>query len=187
MDCLHRIMSSLILLFLVFFLYSLASDGSVCTYYIDARYSKPESGLPNCSWYNKNACCKRTEVAAVLGSMFKVDQATNSCRYHLNYMMCYFCSPEQINWYDDTRLYICSEFCEATFEECKTAYYKSELIGDQYRDGKAFCEANSFHVVPGRERCFNYDPTVFANAPLSVGSIVLTLGLSALVLFSVLK
>ncbi|XP_071496991.1 uncharacterized protein [Diadema antillarum] len=187
MDCLaEKVLRISLIIFVACFVYSIASEGSLCTYYIDARVSQPESSLPNCSWYSKNACCKRTEVTAVFGSMYKVHLATNSCLYHLNYMMCYFCSPEQIDWYD-TKLYICSEFCEATFEECKTAYYDGKNIGSEFGSGKAFCEANSFDVVHGRDRCFNYDPTVFAKAPLTVGSLFLILFLSTVVLLTVLK
>ncbi len=61
--------------------------------------SAPQGNLVNCSWYSQNACCKRTEVTSVFGGMYPVYGASRECAQLLNYMMCYFCSPEQHVWY----------------------------------------------------------------------------------------
>jgi hypothetical protein len=65
----------------------------------ETRFSQPESSLINCTWYKTNACCKRTEVASVFLSMFTLNQASQQCMNLMNYMMCYFCSPDQYIWY----------------------------------------------------------------------------------------
>ena len=65
----------------------------------DERYPKVEKGLANCSWYEDDACCKRTEVASVFESMFTLHQASRQCRNMMNYLMCFFCAPDQYLWY----------------------------------------------------------------------------------------
>ncbi len=72
-----------------------------CINFISAehRFSQPESGLINCTWYKANSCCKRTEVASVFADMFTLNEASNQCMNLMNYMMCYFCSPDQYIWY----------------------------------------------------------------------------------------
>ena len=65
----------------------------------DKRYPKVEKGLANCSWYEDDACCKRTEVASVFESMFTLHQASTQCRNMMNYLMCFFCAPDQYLWY----------------------------------------------------------------------------------------
>ena len=66
----------------------------------DSRLSAAEGNLVNCTWYADNACCRRMEVTSVFGGMFPLYGATTECRSHINYMMCYFCSPDQYRWYD---------------------------------------------------------------------------------------
>ena len=65
----------------------------------DERFPKVEKGLANCSWYEDDACCKRTEVASVFESMFTLHQASAQCRNMMNYLMCFFCAPDQYLWY----------------------------------------------------------------------------------------
>jgi hypothetical protein len=65
----------------------------------DERYPKVEKGLANCTWYEEDACCKRTEVASVFESMFTLHQASTQCRNMMNYLMCFFCAPNQYLWY----------------------------------------------------------------------------------------
>jgi Folate receptor family len=64
------------------------------------RISAPESNLVNCTWFASNSCCKRTEVTSVFGEMYPLHGATRECSNQLNYLMCYFCSPHQYQWYD---------------------------------------------------------------------------------------
>lgn len=65
----------------------------------DDRFPKSEKGLANCTWYEDDACCKRTEVASVFESMFTLHQASKQCRNMMNYLMCFFCAPDQYLWY----------------------------------------------------------------------------------------
>jgi len=66
------------------------------------RFAKYEPGLVNCSWYVSNSCCKRTEVTSVFSSnMLPLYEANIDCRNRMNYMMCYFCSPDQFHWYKE--------------------------------------------------------------------------------------
>ncbi|XP_038076089.1 riboflavin-binding protein-like [Patiria miniata] len=152
---------SILRVFLIVFLSYVV--GQVCTYYGNYRYAEQQSNLSNCTWYRNMACCRRTEVSSVFGSMFKIHGETRQCKSRLNYMMCYFCSPSQVDWYD-SKVVICSDFCEETFEMCKEARLGDSSIGEKYESGRQFCEANNFEVVPGRERCFSFDPTAFDSA-----------------------
>ncbi|KAJ8021542.1 hypothetical protein HOLleu_38783 [Holothuria leucospilota] len=143
----------------------MAEENSLlCTCYGEARIAEPQYNLPNCSWYKNLACCLRTEVTSVLGSMYMIHSSTKACRARLNYMMCYFCSPDQHKWYDKGKVNICSSFCNDTFEECKTTMLEDLAIGDMFKSGTEFCEANSFEIVPGKDHCFDFDPTVFSGS-----------------------
>ncbi|XP_070560545.1 uncharacterized protein [Ptychodera flava] len=153
---------------------------AICVYYGNARIASPQASLSNCSWYSNMACCRRTEVTSVFGGMYAPYGASQACQDRLNYMMCYFCSPSQRDWYDE-RLLICSEFCEDTFDRCKEAEYRGKSFGQMYKNGRKFCEAQAFQVVPGRQGCFNFDPSVFGSGHTYRGSVgvVLILLLSA--------
>ncbi len=76
-----------------------STNNKPCFYFSENRFSQPESSLINCTWYKSNACCKRTEVASVFLDMFTLNRASKQCMNLMNYMMCYFCSPEQYIWY----------------------------------------------------------------------------------------
>ena len=66
------------------------------------RYASAQPGLVNCSWFSSRSCCKRTEVTSVFSAnMPPLYQATTDCQNKMNYMMCYFCSPEQFHWYKE--------------------------------------------------------------------------------------
>ncbi|XP_064642695.1 uncharacterized protein LOC135497002 [Lineus longissimus] len=134
-----------------------------CTFFGKYRFSRPESSLINCTWYSSNACCKRTEVTSVFGGMYPLSDATKTCKNQMNYMMCYFCSPHQSQWYEERgRAQVCSEYCRSVFTECKDASYKGRKIGEEYKSGKDFCEiGQNFEVVDRSTDCFDYDPNVF--------------------------
>ncbi|CAH1773573.1 unnamed protein product, partial [Owenia fusiformis] len=138
-------------------------DKRPCTYFESSRYASPESGLVNCSWYSEKACCKRTEVTSVFGGMLPLHDATVDCRNKINYMMCYFCSPEQHRWYDK-KAYLCSSYCTDLFESCRTADYKGKKIGEAYSNGEAFCEGQNFAIADGSRPCFDFDENVFGTA-----------------------
>ncbi|XP_041378503.1 uncharacterized protein LOC121390689 [Gigantopelta aegis] len=156
--------------FIAFLLYSITrlfadnnvviETGNKCSYFYDYRLPTVQSGLVNCSWYAPSACCKRTEVTSVFSKMYPLYKSTTSCKNHMNYLMCYFCSPDQHHWYKE-KLSVCLDFCEALYEECKTASYNGESLSDYYPNGTAFCEAQNYKVVDG-SNCFKFDPNVFS-------------------------
>ncbi|XP_033107601.1 uncharacterized protein LOC117109389 [Anneissia japonica] len=150
--------------------FSVCKSSKVCSYYGEHRYAAPQSSLSNCSWFSNSACCRRTEVTSVLGGMYKINKATQECKNRLNYMMCYFCSPDQMDWYDENRVIICSEFCEATYKSCKSATFNNEPLLKQYETSSQFCEAQSFQVISGTRNCFNFDPNVFDTGGQSLSS-----------------
>ncbi|XP_067658660.1 uncharacterized protein [Haliotis asinina] len=152
-----------------------------CPYFYEKRFAAPSPGLINCSWYSNQACCKRTEVTSVFSSMYPLHQATKICRFQMNYLMCYFCSPDQYLFYRD-KLMVCSEYCDSLYEDCKTASFEGDTIGYKYQNGTAFCEAQNFQVVEGTN-CFEYDPTVFDMATRMSQSSIVTVSLVFIVHF----
>ncbi|XP_033763807.1 uncharacterized protein LOC117345000 [Pecten maximus] len=158
-----------------------------CPYYglESNRFTTRNDGLVNCSWYAQKTCCKRTEVTSVFSDMFSLYGATKNCKNHMNYLMCYFCDPDQYRWYK-SKAHVCADFCRAVFDHCKDAKYDGKTIGANYRNGTDFCEAQNFHVVEG-DNCFDFDPTVFGRAQIAqegnlgllmsliIGSLFLTL------------
>ncbi|XP_045162508.2 uncharacterized protein LOC123527233 [Mercenaria mercenaria] len=136
-------------------------DTKPCTVFENTRVAKAEGGLINCSWYSHNACCKRTEVTSVFSSnSLPLYMASQDCHNHINYMMCYFCSPDQFHWYKEGKVHVCEKFCQSVYTSCKDAFYNGTRLGEAYRNGTAFCETQNFKVVNSKY-CFKYDPTVF--------------------------
>ncbi|XP_019628146.1 PREDICTED: uncharacterized protein LOC109472735 [Branchiostoma belcheri] len=156
-------------------------QSNVCTYYYDARYSEPQGNLANCTWYSNNCCCRRTEVTSVASSMYPLFGATQKCRNVLNYMMCYFCSPEQYLWYYDNRVHVCGRFCELVYRECGSASYEGVAIASAYESGWDFCQAQTY-LVSDELPCFDYDPKVFGGGGLVKGCREALAGLALLVL-----
>ncbi|XP_013412152.1 riboflavin-binding protein [Lingula anatina] len=151
-----------------------------CTYYGGTHVPSPENGLVNCSWYSTNACCKRTEVTSVFGGMYKLARASKKCQNRVNYLMCYFCSPEQHLWYQD-QLHVCADFCDSIHFYCKTAMFSGEKIGTSYKNGKEICEGQKFKYVESNTNCFKFDPTVFdtgCSLKSSLITLLLVLGIS---------
>ncbi|KAF6023729.1 hypothetical protein EB796_017964 [Bugula neritina] len=138
-----------------------------CPFVYKARMPSAQDGLINCTWYSSNACCKRTEVTSVFSGMLPLDTPSTMdkttakhCRNLMNYMMCYFCDPNQASWYNRT-LNVCEGFCEDVYSYCGKAGYSGKTIGEQFASGAEFCEAQTFRVIPGDQQCFKFDPTVF--------------------------
>ncbi|XP_074655706.1 uncharacterized protein LOC141909219 [Tubulanus polymorphus] len=153
-----------------------------CTFFGPGRFSSPESSLINCSWYASNSCCKRTEVTSVFSGMYPLHKASKSCANKLNYMMCYFCSPEQHLWYRK-KAHVCAEFCRSLYEDCRGAEYKKIEIAKIYASGEEFCDAQDFIVVEGKHGCFNFDPTPFGrSAALHASTVVVVLSFVTLIL-----
>ncbi|XP_060084774.1 uncharacterized protein LOC132564029 [Ylistrum balloti] len=147
--------------------YQIVDQRVPCPYYglESNRFTMSNDGLVNCSWYAQKTCCKRTEVTSVFSNMFSLYGATKNCKNHMNYLMCYFCDPEQYRWYK-SKAHVCADFCRAVFEHCQDAEFDGKSIGTNYRNGTDFCEAQNFHVVEG-DNCFDYDPTVFGRAQIA--------------------
>uniref|UniRef100_A0A2C9LYG6 Folate receptor-like domain-containing protein n=1 Tax=Biomphalaria glabrata TaxID=6526 RepID=A0A2C9LYG6_BIOGL len=135
-----------------------------CTYFYNNRYPNAEGGLINCTWYTANSCCKRTEVTSVFSAMDPLYGATVLCRNYINYLMCFFCSPDQYKFYRaNKKVSVCLDYCESLYEECKTAGFNKSLIGEAYGNGTAFCAAQNFEVVDSAD-CFKFDPKVFGSS-----------------------
>ena len=90
--------------------------------------------------------------------------SSEECRNHMNYLMCYFCSPDQYKWFKDGKLRICTSFCDDIFSHCKDAKYDGKAIDSMYSSGSDFCMAQYFRVVD--TDCFEYDVELFGTASL---------------------
>ena len=124
------------------------------------RRPKEIYGLSNCTWYRERSCCTWTEAMSVFQNMMPLQTSSESCRNHMNYLMCYFCSPEQYLWFQDT-VHVCKSFCDAVYSHCKDAKYNGIEIGEKYENGKAFCEAQHLHFVDSNKDCFEFDDSFF--------------------------
>ncbi|CAE1328532.1 unnamed protein product [Acanthosepion pharaonis] len=149
-----------------------------CTYFDPHRFPEPQHGLVNCSWYAPKACCKRTEVTSVFSNMYPLFGASEDCMNRMNYLMCYFCSPEQYRWYNG-KVHVCEEYCIDVYDKCRLASFEGVAIGSAYGNSTAFCNAQNFEVIEGTHNCFEFDPLPFAGvsrliAPLSVCLCLLT-------------
>ena len=127
----------------------------------DNRAPEEEYSLSNCTWFKDRSCCKRTEVTSVFQEMMPIDTSSQDCYNHMNYLMCYFCNPNQYEWFRDGQLHVCQEFCDDVYEHCKDAKYDKKTIGSVYSSGKAFCAAQSFVVVDDNKDCFEFDKSHF--------------------------
>jgi hypothetical protein len=129
------------------------------------RSPKEAYSLSNCTWYRENACCDRTEVASVFSEMPALLTSDKGCYHRMNYLMCYFCSPAQNLWYNQS-LSICHSYCEEIFSYCGSAKYNGDSLASKYKDGIAFCEALAFNVVAknleSKENCFQFDKQLFS-------------------------
>ncbi|EDO46522.1 predicted protein [Nematostella vectensis] len=147
---------------------------SQCTYYGSGRVPEEAYSLSNCTWFRERSCCRHTEVTSVFKGMMALNEASQDCRNHMNYLMCYFCSPEQERWYKNSRLHVCESLCDAVYEKCKDSSFQGKEIGAEYSNGKEFCEAQFFHVVNSKDQeCFDFDSGLFGTAScLSTSSTV---------------
>ncbi|GAU89991.1 hypothetical protein RvY_02475 [Ramazzottius varieornatus] len=157
------------LLFLSLFLFSMweTSEAQLCPYYGADRIAEPEGNLANCSWFGKKACCKRTEVTSVFSDMFKLFGATKECEDRLNYLNCYFCSPDQEIWFRE-KATICRSFCDSIYEHCADAWFEDRMIRDIFTDKTlqdgGFCKDNFFDVVDSEKDCYKFDAVPFSRA-----------------------
>ena len=128
------------------------------------RTPKEAYSLSNCTWYKEQSCCRHTEVTSVFKAMMPLETSNSKCYNLMNYLMCYFCSPEQEYWFRSQRLHICTSYCSQIYSQCKDATYNGETIGKKYENGQKFCEAQLFNVVESHyERCFDFDSSLFGS------------------------
>lgn len=128
------------------------------------RKPKEAYSLSNCTWYRERSCCTRTEVTSTFLGMPHIATSSEDCRNHMNYMMCYFCSPDQYKWFKDGKLRMCKSFCDDIFSHCKDAEYNGKTIDSTYSSGSDFCKAQYFQVEDSD--CFDFDDTLFGSASL---------------------
>lgn len=120
------------------------------------RTPKEAYSLSNCTWFKEQSCCRHTEVTSVFQAMMPLETSNKKCYDLMNYLMCYFCSPDQEQWYKSNRVHVCSTFCKQIYENCKSASYRGEAIGKKYPNGKKFCEAQLFVVAESNKNCFDH-------------------------------
>jgi hypothetical protein len=126
------------------------------------RVPKPawELGGRNCTFFNTKACCTGREVSLALGPSMKqagllldgVDIDPEflhlQCRNHLDYLMCFFCSPLQQGWVDTNgKVLACLGFCNRVFRSCKEAFWRGQRLNELFANGTALCEAQNFKVL----------------------------------------
>ena len=131
------------------------------------RTPKESYSLSNCTWFRERSCCTRTEVTSTFLGMPHVDTSSDECLNHLNYMMCYFCSPEQSRWFRQGKLHICQSFCDDIYKHCKDAKYDGKTIGSAYSDGSQFCKAQFFNILDDdTQACFKFDDSLFGSGSI---------------------
>jgi hypothetical protein len=138
---------------------AVARSAKQCPLIDTSRASAPNWGLRNCTYFRSDACCNAAEVEMALGpSMAQAGLMLEAidiepsyshlqCRNHLDYMMCFFCSPKQGSWSDaNGRVTVCAGFCNRIYTACERARWRGKRLHDLYANGKAFCEAQNFVV-----------------------------------------
>jgi len=150
-----------------FFLTESSAQRQICSYYGAERKPKESYSLSNCTWFRERSCCTRTEVTSTFQGMPHLETSSDECRNRLNYMMCYFCSPDQYQWFRQGKLHICQGFCDGIYSHCKDAKYGGKAISSVYSDGSAFCKAQFFTVLDDdTQACFQFDDSLFGSASL---------------------
>ncbi|XP_031563722.1 uncharacterized protein LOC116299234 [Actinia tenebrosa] len=127
-----------------------------CTFFGQGRTPKEAYSLSNCTWFKEQSCCRHTEVTSVFQAMMPLETNNKKCYDLMNYLMCYFCSPDQELWYKSNQVHVCGTFCKQIYKNCKSASYKGETIGKKYPNGKKFCEAQLFVVKESNKECFDH-------------------------------
>merc|ERR1712086_988574 len=88
-----------------------------CTYF-GKRRPKPVAHLPNCSWYQGSPCCKQQEAARIFDTMPALPHhASPACMQEFMFLACYFCSPDQADWFDPHigTMTVCEAHCDRIY------------------------------------------------------------------------
>ena len=116
--------------------------------YFKNRAPSPQSNLENCTWFRDNSCCLNHELNEIfLTITTPLEDGSEECLKHTNYLMCYVCAPNQDTFYEDERLTVCEEFCDRWYAACKNAVWKGYIVEKLYKSGADFCEARKFFVA----------------------------------------
>lgn len=129
---------------------------------------KEAYSLSNCTWFRERSCCTRTEVTSTFLGMPHVETSNSDCHNHLNYLMCYFCSPDQYQWLRQGKAHICKSFCNDVYKHCKDAKFEGKALSSVYSNGNEFCKAQFFNVLDDEntQACYKFDDSLFATASL---------------------
>ncbi|XP_068753678.1 riboflavin-binding protein-like [Montipora capricornis] len=150
----------------IFVIQSLAQR-QICSYFGSERTPKEAYSLSNCAWFRERSCCTRTEVTSAFLGMPRLESSSSNCSNHLNYMMCYFCSPNQFRWVQRGKVNICQSFCDGIYKHCKDAKFGGKALSSAYSSGNEFCKAQFFSVQDDdNDNCFKFDDSLFALASL---------------------
>ena len=131
-----------------------------CTFF-NNRKPEFQPNLKNCTWYQDHCCCRQVEIEVAFGKVKALQGSTRACQKYINYLICYICAPTQYEFYLRQRLWVCEEFCDLIFDNCKDAILKGSRIGELYKNGTHFCESRRFEVAPySSGKCFYFNETM---------------------------
>ena len=135
------------------------ADNHYCPYFKN-RAPSPQTNLENCTWYKENSCCMNHELNSIFTTVSTpLRNASEACRLHINYLMCFICAPNQETFYQRERLTVCEEFCDRWYNSCKDALLKGFTVKGLYSDGTEFCRARKFLVASGMNKntgCYTF-------------------------------
>lgn len=147
-----------------------SAQRQICSYYGSDRVPKEAYSLSNCTWFRERSCCTRTEVTSTFLGMPHLETSSSDCHNHLNYLMCYFCSPDQHQWFRRGKVHVCKSFCNDVYKHCKDAKFGGKALSSVYSNGNEFCKAQHFNVLDeDTQACYKFDDSLFATASLHKG------------------
>ncbi|KAJ8018663.1 hypothetical protein HOLleu_43239 [Holothuria leucospilota] len=136
--------------------------------------------MKNCTWYKEESCCTQIEIDETFKNMKPLQGSTPACQRHVNYLMCYICSPHQYIFYIYQKLTVCEEFCDAILTHCQDAILKGSRIKDLHSNGAQFCKSRNLEVDRKENgNCFYFDETE-DNTLGSSGSFISQVGILSL-------
>lgn len=149
-------------------LFSVVWADAFCSFFHN-RAPGPQPSLKNCTWFQRNSCCRQEEIDATFGRVKPLPGSSPVCQRYTNYLMCYICAPHQNLFYSRERLTVCVEFCNAWYDACKSVVLKGSTINSLYKNGLAFCESRSFNVETlAKGKCFFYESVFDKNIACSI-------------------
>ena len=137
---------------------SSANTAPYCSFFSN-RAPSPQPALTNCTWFDKNSCCRENEVRHIFAQVRPLIGSSAECTRFLNVLMCYVCSPLQYRFYRSERLHVCLSYCDRMYKACATALMKGIPVGELYANGREFCLSRRFEIndVYNSSSCFSDD------------------------------